>query len=169
LFGVGTDDTHYYINRTPDQRLADAWVMVRSKALEADALMAAMDAGDYYATTGVLLDEVAFDASAKSLHVKVQAAPGVKYRINFITTRRGFDQSVRTVHCPAVKGRGARTLPVYSDDIGKIALSVEGTEATYRMKPDDLYVRAKIESDVPSGYKRHFHPDVLVAWTQPHR
>jgi len=167
LFGVGTDDTHYYLNRTPDQRLADAWVMVRSASLEADALMAAMDVGDYYATTGVLLDEVEFDTSAKSLHVRVKAVPGVSYLIHFITTRHGFDQTVRTVHCPAVKGRGARTLSVYSDDIGKTVLSVKGVEATYRMKPGDLYVRAKIESDVASDYKRHFHPDVQVAWTQP--
>lgn len=169
LYGVGSDDTHYYLNRTPDQRLADAWIMVRSAALEADALLAAMDAGDYYATTGVLLDEVAFDASSKSLHVKVRAEPGVTYRIRFITTRRGFDQTVRTVRCPAEKGRGARTLPIYSDDIGKTALCVEGKEATYRMTPDDLYVRAKIESSVPSGFTRHFHPDTQVAWTQPHR
>lgn len=169
LYGVGSDDTHYYLNRTPDQRLADAWIMVRSAALEADALLAAMDAGDYYATTGVLLDDVAFDASSKSLHVKVQAVPGVSYRIRFITTRRGFDPSVRTVHCPAEKGRGARTLPVYSDDIGKTVLCVEGSEATYRMTPDDLYVRAKIESSVASGFTRHFHPDTQVAWTQPHR
>ncbi len=51
----------------------------------------------------------------------------------------------------------------------KTALCVEGTEATYRMTPDDLYVRAKIESSVSSGFERHFHPDVLAAWTQPHR
>jgi len=169
LYGVGSDDTHHYINCTPDQRLADAWIMVRSAALNADALLAAMDAGDYYASTGVLLDDVAFDPSSRTLRVSVQPAPGTTYRIRFITTRRGFDTGVRSVHCPAVKGRGARTLPVYSDDIGSTAKLVEGTEASYRMAADDLYVRAKIESSVPSGYTRHFHPDVQVAWTQPWR
>ncbi|HON48916.1 MAG TPA: hypothetical protein PLZ60_14315 [Kiritimatiellia bacterium] len=168
LFGIGSDDTHHYLNRTPDQRLADAWVMVRSTALDADALLTAMDAGDFYATTGVFLDDVAFDTSTRQLHVKVKAEPGVTYRINFITTKRGFDQSARPVHCPAEKGRGARTLTVYSADIGKTVKSMEGVEASYRMATDDLYVRAKIESSVASGYKRHFHPDVLVAWTQPH-
>ena len=58
---------------------------------------------------------------------------------------------------------------MYSDDIGSTAKLVEGTEASYRMAADDLYVRAKIESSVPSGYTRHFHPDVQVAWTQPWR
>ena len=168
LYGVGSDDTHYYLNRTPEQRLADAWVMVRSASLTTESLLAAMHAGDFYATTGVSLEDVAFNAADRTLRVKVKAAPGVTYRIRFITTKRGFDQSVRTVESPAEKGRGARTIPVYSDDIGKTAQLTEGAEASYRMAADDLYVRAKIESGVPSGYTRHFHPDVQVAWTQPY-
>ena len=169
LFGVGSDDTHYYINRTPEQRLADAWVMVRSASLTPGALLEAMHAGDYYVSTGVTLDDVSFGAADKTLRVKVKPAKGVTYRIRFITTKRGFAPSVLTVSCPAEKGRGARTIPVYSADIGKTAHLVEGTEASYRMAADDLYVRAKIESSVPSGYARHFHPDVQVAWTQPYQ
>ncbi|MBN2308437.1 MAG: hypothetical protein JXR94_05665 [Candidatus Hydrogenedentes bacterium] len=168
LYGVGSDDTHYYINRTPNQRIADAWVMVRSAALTPESLLAAMDAGDYYATTGVLLEDVAFNTRRRKLWVRVQAEPGVTYRIRFITTKRGFDQTVRRVDCPAEKGRGARTIPVYSADIGRTVKEVEGVEASYRMASDDLYVRAKIESDVPSEYTQHFHPDVQVAWTQPY-
>ncbi len=168
LYGVGTDDTHYYFNRTPEQRLADAWVMVRSESLTPDALLASMDAADFYATTGVFLDDVAFDTSAKTLRVKVKAEPDVAYRIRFITTKRGFDQTVRTVDSPAEKGRGARQIPVYSGDVGKTVKLVDGTEGSYRMAPDDLYVRAKIESSVPSGYERYFHPEMQVAWTQPY-
>jgi hypothetical protein len=167
LFGVGSDDTHYYLNRTPEQRLADAWVMVRSASLEPEALLAAMHAGDYYVSTGVTLHDVAFGSADRTLRVKVQPVEGATYRIRFIATKRGFDPSVRTVSCPAEKGRGARTIPVYSADIGRTVSLAEGTEASYRMAPDDLYVRAKIESSVPRGYSRHFHPDVQVAWTQP--
>lgn len=167
LYGVGSDDTHYYINRRPDQRLADAWVMVRAPELSPEALLAAMDAGDFYASTGALLEDVEFRPKRRTLRVKVQAEPGVTYRIRFIATKRGFDQTVRMVECPAVKGRTARTIPVYSEDIGQTVKLVEGTEASYRMAPGDLYVRAKIESDAPSAYKGHFHPDVQVAWTQP--
>ncbi|MDD2597657.1 MAG: hypothetical protein PHO37_00320 [Kiritimatiellae bacterium] len=168
LFGIGTDDTHNYINRTANQRLADAWVMVRCTGLTPESLISAMLAGDFYATTGVTLEDVAFKRSSRTLSVRVKAAPEVKYRISFITTKRGFDQSVRTVHCPAVKGRGDRTIPVYSNEIGKTVKRVEGSEAAYRMAPDDLYVRAKIESSVPSRYKSNFHPIVEVAWTQPY-
>ncbi|HPK37760.1 MAG TPA: hypothetical protein PLH01_05720 [Kiritimatiellia bacterium] len=169
LYGVGSDDTHYYLNRTPEQRLADAWVMVRSAALTPEALFGAMHAGDFYTSTGVTLEDVDFRPANRTLRVRVRPEPGVTYRIRFITTRKGFDPSVRTVEAPAVKGRGARTLPIYSADIGQTVSQVEGTTASYRMAPDDLYVRAKIESSVPSGYKRHFHPDVQVAWTQPYR
>lgn len=168
LFGVGSDDTHYYINRTPDQLLADAWIMVRARELTPDALLAAMDAGNFYASTGVLLEDVEFRARRRTLSVKVQAEPGVAYKIRFIATKRGFDQTVRTVDCPAVEGHTARTIPVYSQDIGETVKLVEGVEASYRMAPDDLYVRAKIESNVPSRCTIHFHPDVHVAWTQPY-
>ena len=168
LFGVGSDDTHYYINRTPNQRIADAWVMVRANQLSADALLKAMHAGDFYASTGVSLEDITFKPRRRTLRVSVQAEPGVNYRIRFIATKRGFDQSVRTVDSPAVKGHTARTIPVYSPEIGQTVDLVEGVEASYRMAHDDLYVRAKIESSVNSDYKCHFHPEVQVAWTQPY-
>lgn len=168
LFGIGSDDTHHYINCTPEQRIADAWVMVRAKSLTPDALLAAMSAGDFYASTGVFLEEVAFQRSNRTLHVRVQAAPGVTYRIHFITTKRGFDQTVRMVECPPEKDRTARRIPVYSEDIGRTVKSVDGIEASCQMASDDLYIRARIESSVPAGYKRYFHPDFQVAWTQPH-
>ncbi len=168
LYGIGSDDTHYYLNRTPEQRMADSWVMVRSESLTPDALLAAMHAGDCYATTGPLLEDVAFDSAARTLRVKVKAAPNVAYRIRFITTKRSFDQAVRTVDCPAEPGRDARQIPVYSADIGKTVRLVDGTEASCPMASDDLYIRAKIESSVPSGFERYFHPDLQVAWTQPY-
>ena len=168
LFGVGSDDTHHYINRTPGQLLADAWVMVRANALTPEALLAAMHAGQFYATTGVLLEDVEFNPKRKTLSVGVLPEDGVTYRIRFIATKRGFDQTVRMVDVPAVKGHTARTIPVYSTEIGQTAGVVEGVRASYRMEADDLYVRAKIESSVPIDPAPHFHPEVQVAWTQPY-
>ena len=168
LYGVGSDDTHHYFNRTPAQRLEDAWVMVRSSSLSPEAILAAMDDGDFYTSCGVLLDDVAFNAANRTLRVKVQAAPGATYRIRFITTKGGFDQAVHMVNSPAEGKRGERQIPVYSEDIGKTVKVVDGTEGSYRMAADDLYVRAKVESSVPSKYERHFHPEMEVAWTQPY-
>lgn len=168
LFGIGTDDTHYYINRTKEQRLADAWVMVRAASLTPEALLTALGAGDFYTSTGVFLEDLQFKQDSRTLYVSVQAVPGVTYRIHFITTKRGFNQTVRTVECPPEKGRTARKIPVYSEDIGRTVQVVDGIEGRYQMASDDLYIRAKIESSIPSGYECHFHPTVQVAWTQPY-
>lgn len=168
LFGLGSDDTHYYINRTPDQRIADAWVMVRANELSTDSLLKALHAGDFYASTGVLLEDITFKPRHRILRVNVQAEPGVNYRIRFIATKRAFDQTVRNVDSPAVKGHTARKIPVYPSEIGQTVDLVEGVEASYRMAHDDLYVRAKIESSTHSDNETYFHPEVQVAWTQPY-
>ncbi len=169
LYGIGTDDTHIYLNRNSSHTLGDAWIMVRSMDLTPGSLIQAMHAGDFYASTGVLLKDLEYNQKNRKLSVKVNGDTGVKYRIHFITTKRGFDQTVRIVDAPAEKGRGDRKIPVYSADIGKTVKVVNGTEGSYTMQSDDLYVRARIESDITSSYKKHFHPDVQVAWTQPYR
>ena len=67
-----------------------------------------------------------------------------------------------------LKGLPARKIPVYSDDIGKVVKTVNGIKASYTLKNDDLYVRARIESDIPSRITPYFHPKVKTAWTQPY-
>ena len=142
--------------------------MVRAAELTPKNLIAAMQRGDFYSSTGVLLDEVAFSPADKTLRVAVRVEQGVTYRISFITTKRGFDRTVRHVASPAAKGRPARRIPVYSEDIGRTVKTVEGARAEYRLEADDLYVRARVESDRPGRIAPHFHPKVKTAWTQPY-
>ncbi len=130
-------------------------------------MIAAMQQGDFYASSGVLLEDVTFTRADKTLRVKVKAEQGVNYRIHFITTKKGFNQTVTQVTIPAEKKRPARTVPIYSDEIGRIVKTVEGTEAAYRMEEEDLYVRACVESDSPSKITAYFHPKTKMAWTQP--
>ena len=45
--------------------------------------------------------------------------------------------------------------------------------AEYSLAADDLYVRARVESDAPAPYyvlggKGAMHPKVAMAWTQPY-
>ena len=57
LMGVATDDSHNYHGRrnvTPGR----GWVMVRAAALTGDAIVKAMQDGDFYASSGVTLREV---------------------------------------------------------------------------------------------------------------
>jgi hypothetical protein len=40
--------------------------------------------------------------------------------------------------------------------------------ASYRMEPDDLYVRARIKSPEHPRARAYQHPKCLMAWTQPY-
>ena len=67
VYGMATDDAHTF--KEPGNPLVSGpgrgWVMVRAPRLEAGALMSALERGDFYASTGVVLDDV--DATAKDL------------------------------------------------------------------------------------------------------
>ncbi len=133
-------------------------------------ILRALHRGDFYATSGVYLEKVEFDPQENRLDVKVNPQEGVRYTIHFITTKAGFDRSVSHISVSEPE----RELPVYSDDIGRTAKTVSGTEASYVLGPDELYVRARIESDQPNRLaldpqRAHLHPKVQAAWTQPFR
>ncbi len=139
-----------------------------------------MEKGDSYASCGVDLEDVQFDG--KTLHVAVPAKKDVAYTIKFIVTKRGADTGiVQTVSIPQTgkdwSGRPARTVPIYSSAIGATVKCVSGKKgdriaAEYSLAADDLYVRARVESDERAPYyvlggKGAMHPKVAMAWTQP--
>lgn len=170
LYGTGTDDTHYYysVGGRKTGRVGVDFVVVRSRELTPAGVLGAMHEGDFYTSTGAMLHDIEFDAKRRSLHVRVAPQADTTYKITFITTKKNFDQSVRMIESPAVRGHGRRDIPIYSADIGKGVKEVEGLEATCVMAADDLYIRARVESSKECVYKGHFHPKVEVAWTQPY-
>jgi hypothetical protein len=169
LLGLGSDDVHYYdeARRNQESGVAHHWIMVRARTLTPESLLAAMHAGDFYTSSGVFLDEVAFTASDRTLQLSVKPEPGVRYQVEFITTRRGFDPTRREMYLPAAPPQAQRTIPTYSPQIGVVAQRVEGVQACYRMRDDDLYVRARVRSDRPALHKGHNYPREQMAWTQP--
>jgi len=161
LFGLGVDDSHNYWNSsgsTPGR----GWVMVRARALTAEALCQAMMAGDFYASSGVVLADVSF--ADGQLQLRIEAAPGVTYRTEFRGTRRGFDRTTAPVEQDGKVIEGV-TLR-YSDEVGAVLAIEEGTSPSYRLRGDELYVRAIVTSDQPpenpvwDGQRQQ-------AWTQP--
>ncbi len=60
IFGVASDDTHEYLAEFLPMQPGPGrgWVMVRARELSAAAIVAAMDRGDFYASTGVVLKDV---------------------------------------------------------------------------------------------------------------
>ena len=169
LYATATDDIHFCDPERVDGWAGCelGWVMVNVPGkFTAESIVEAMDRGDYYPTTGVLLDGIDFDTATGTLRVKAQAEPGVNYRVEFITTKRDFDRTITEEEYPD-EGRFTRILPVINDTIGRVAATVEGPEASYTMTPDDLYVRAIVKSDKPAKVGRRFYPKTLQVWTQP--
>jgi hypothetical protein len=71
------------------------------------------------------------------------------------------------VALPAAGNRPARVVPQYDAGIGRVARTVAGPTASYRLTDDDLYVRARVRANRPARYQMAFHPTVQMAWTQP--
>lgn len=73
VFGVGDDDAHSFRADeagNPDlTRPGRAWIWVRADTLSADAILAAINRGDFYASTGVTLTDVRADAREVRLDI----------------------------------------------------------------------------------------------------
>ncbi len=63
-------------------RPGQGWVMVRAASLAAREILAALERGDFYATTGVELAE--YQADEKSITIKIKEAQKAKHRVQFI-------------------------------------------------------------------------------------
>jgi hypothetical protein len=165
MYGLGTDDGHSY-HRIPsrDSEPGRAWVMVLARELTPEVLIAALEAGQFYSSSGVTLKQVT--SSAKGLDIEIEAEPGVKYTTEFIGTRRGANLDSEPVRDK--DGNELQVTRKYSAEVGAVLAKVEGPRAKYDCRGDELYVRARIASS-----KSHPNPsevgDVECAWVQPVR
>lgn len=164
LYGLAVDDAHHYGVFGPDRaNPGRGWVMVRAAQLTPEAVVAAMERGDFYATTGVVLDEVR--RAGDRLALRIRPEEGVTYRTLFIGTRRGYrphtDETV-----PVDGTDRTHTVRRYSDDVGAVLAEVEGLAPSYTLRGDELYVRAKVVSSKPkvNAYRAG---EFETAWTQP--
>ena len=163
MYGLGTDDGHnYHTNAVGKSNPLRGWVWVRSEKLTPESLIAAMEAGDFYSSSGVKLRELR--QSPKEIALEIETQPGVTYTTQFIGTRRGYDPKNEPQRNAA--GEALRVVHTYSKDIGAVLAEVKGAKASYTLKGDEIYVRAKVISTKP-----HPNPsqrgDVETAWTQP--
>jgi hypothetical protein len=159
LLGLGTDDRHSYV---PAPK---AWTVVRAAKLCTEDLLAAISAGDFYASNGLDFADIQFDG--KTLAVKIDVRQEGSYRILFLGTKKDYDASSRVVDVEKGPRCPARKIGVYSDTIGVVLDAVEGAEGAYTLKADDLYVRAKIVK-VAADLKPDWQSQP-AAWTQPYK
>ncbi len=79
LWGVANDDAHW---RLPDY--GRGWTLVRAEALDAEKIVEALSRGAFYASTGVVLEDVALEGEVVSVRV---GPPGAR-EIRFMADRR---------------------------------------------------------------------------------
>jgi hypothetical protein len=162
LMGLATDDSHHYHVGGPNRSAPGrGWVMVRAAALTPEALIKAIEAGDFYASSGVTLKDVRYSPGTKTLTVEIEPDGDATFTTQFVGTPRDF---------AAGAGAGEATTtsasPVTSDQVGITFASVRGNRASYTLTGRELYVRAVVTSDAP-------HPNPSLkgqrrqAWTQP--
>jgi hypothetical protein len=163
LYGMAVDDAHaYHEESTTVPNPGRGWVMVRADALTPAALIDAMEAGDFYGTSGVTLTDIQHDAS--TLRLTIAPEPGVTYTTRFIGTRRGYDAASEPVTLP--EDEAAVVTRRYSDDVGEVLAEVDGLTPSYTFTGDELYVRAKVISSKPKT-NPYREGEYEVAWTQP--
>jgi hypothetical protein len=167
MFGIAVDDSHHYhATGLGKSNAGRGWIMVRAKHLTAESIVTALEAGDFYATTGVVLQSVL--RAGHRLAVSIQAEPGVTYRTQFYGTRKGYTRGSHLIAQPASEKEPRRTLPHrrYNRDVGALLTEVAGTNASYTLRGDEFYVRAKI---VSSRLKSNgsVSGEYETAWTQP--
>lgn len=148
IMGIGTDDSHEYHGK-PGSRPGRGWVMVRSAFLTPEHLIKAMKRGDFYASSGVVLNDVQFDVNKRTLSVAINAEPGVTYTTEFFAT---LDDS------PA-----ANQLP---ESVGVVVSKQSGNSASYTLTGNELYVRARVTSS-KAPVDPIWDDQKQQAWTQP--
>lgn len=84
LYGLATDDAHHF-KRPWDptaSRPGRGWVVVRAPRLDGREIVAALERGDFYASTGVELEDV--QATPQRLTIRIREERTSKYRVRFI-------------------------------------------------------------------------------------
>ncbi len=160
LFGVGTDDSHNYHGE--EQSPGRGWVVVKAEKLEAGALVNAMKKGDFYASSGVTLEDVSFKDN--TLHLVIKGEPGVTYSTRINGTLKDYDAATTEATMP--KGDPHPVRKNYSADVGKVLATIEGTDVSYKLTGKELFVRATIVSSKPHP-NPSFDGQTEMAWSQP--
>jgi hypothetical protein len=163
LLGLAVDDSHHYFKFAPtNANSGRGWVMVRSPQLTAEAIILALEAGDFYSSSGVELSELAWKENKLTLRIAPQ--PGVTYTTQFIGTKRPVDWASKTVI--GTNGHPLAVTKLYSSGMGAVLSEQRGTNVSYTCTGEELYVRARItssrlkENGVVKGERE-------MAWTQP--
>ncbi|MFO1063436.1 MAG: hypothetical protein U0892_06180 [Pirellulales bacterium] len=160
LYGIATDDSHNYHGKANGARTGRGWVQVRSRYLTPDHLIRAMKEGDFYASSGVTLQDVKFDEQRRELVVEVSAEQGETYTIEFIASLKSAVPASDTKKAPG------ELLTIDPAAVGVTVAEIKGSNGTYVLTGKELYVRARITSSAEAA-DPSWKGQRKQAWTQP--
>ena len=174
LYGTSTSDAHYYDLESEGKSgyFDTGFVMVNcEEEFTIENIVKSMKKGDFYASTGTLLQEITFDENSGTLYVKAEKEEDLDYKIDFIVTKKDFDKSFIIKEFPfEEKPYFSRTLPLIPENVGIVAKSIKDVEGSYTLEEDDLYVRCMVTSSRRGRIRKStIYPMYETAWTQPYR
>jgi hypothetical protein len=139
LYGLATDDSHNYHRHGAEwSNSGRGWVWVKSESLNPENLIASLERGDFYASTGVTLE---------SLEVRDNTL-----RISVLEDNNSY--TIQFVGCTA------------QDNNTRVLKEQTGYEASFELEPEYLFVRARIiSSAAPDNPVEDIKNQ--MAWTQP--
>jgi hypothetical protein len=117
LYGIAVDDAHHFKKFGKEHsNPGHGWIHVQAEALTSPAILAAIEAGDFYATTGVKLRDV-----------KISSA---EYRVEIEPVEQWEEKSTT----------------YFIGEGGKVLAKTFDRSAVYRLTGKEKYVRARVES-----------------------
>lgn len=140
LYGVATDDSHHYHRFGKSySNSGRGWVMVRADSLKASSIIEAMEKGDFYASTGVVLKDL--EISNDRLKIEIDPETGVNYEIQLIGG-------------------------VATSKTSQIIEKVNGVKMTFTFPEGYGFVRVKVISD-KTNQNFFDETEFEKTWTQP--
>jgi predicted metal-dependent phosphoesterase TrpH len=117
LYGIAVDDAHVFKRFGKDySNPGHGWIQVRAQELTPDAILGSIEAGDFYASTGVTIRDI-------------QISDG-EYRIEVEPADR-WEEKLTTL---------------FIGDGGKVLAKSFDRVATYKFSGTEKYIRARVES-----------------------
>lgn len=141
MYGLATDDSHHYhVKGKKWSNAGRGWIMVQADSLSPKSLINAMEKGQFYASTGVELNNLIFKNNKLSVAIKTEK--NISYKIKFIGCKRGSSEP-------------------------ETFASVKNSKASFKLTSNMLYLRCKITS---TKLHQNPIEDLLYehAWTQPY-
>ena len=138
--GLARDDSHnYHQFGLAFANAGRGWIMVQAESLQAEALIEAMEAGKFYASTGVTLKKLY--VKNNEINIEIAEAEGIKYTIEFIGVKKGENES-------------------------QVIETIRGSVGSFKVTADYVFVRARISSTKLKSNPFE-EGDFEMAWTQP--